>query len=397
MVALLALSLLLLALDHSYPGVHVFDLLVPEAVEAVSLSTLGVLIAPYRPKHPIGWLFCVLGLLAGLDLFFGVYAIYTLLAEHGSLPGGEVSAWIVSWVWAPFNALLVFLGLLFPSGRLPSPRWRPFAALVGIVAVVGAMALALLPGPVSELGPIENPLGLESLRNAHDLVKAVVEASWYPLLELVAVASVFVRFRRASGVERQQIKWFAYTTAVLVVGAILTYGGSDATGTRWVWKVGEVLLVVGFVGLPVAIGIAILRYRLYEIDTLINRTVVYGALTGILALIYFGGVATTQAIFRTLTGQQQPQLAVVVSTLVIAALFTSLRRRIQGFIDRRFYRSKYDAAKTLETFSAKLRDETDLDALSDDLVAVVRETMQPAHVSLWLRPDKASKGQLTDY
>jgi hypothetical protein len=142
------------------------------------------------------------------------------------------------------------------------------------------------------------------------------------------------------------------------------------------------------IGIPISIGIAILRYRLYEIDTLINRTLVYGALTVLLAIVYFGGVTATEAIFRTLTGQeQQPQLAVVVSTLVIAALFTPLRLRIQSFIDRRFYRRKYDARKTLEAFSAKLRDETDLDALNNDLVGVVRETMQPTHVSLWLRPD----------
>jgi hypothetical protein len=383
-VALLALSLLLLALSLSYPGVRVFDLLVPEAVKAVSFSTLGVLIVPRRPKHPIGWLFCALGLLAGLDLFCGVYAIYALLAEPGSLLGGEVSAWIVAWVWVPFNALLVFLALLFPSGRLPSPRWRPFAALVVIVAVVGSMALALLPGAVSELGPIENPLGLQSLRNVHDLVEAVVEASWYPLLDLVAVASVFVRFRRARGVERQQIKWCAYTAAVLVVGAILTYGGSDATGARWAWMVGEVLLVVGFVGLPLVIGIAILRYRLYEIDTLINRTLVYGVLTAILALVYLGSVTALQYLFSLLTGQANT-LAIVASTLAIAALFNPLRRRIQGFIDRRFYRRKYDAAKTLEVFGSRLRYETDLERISEDLLEVVHETMQPSHMSLWLR------------
>jgi len=157
------------------------------------------------------------------------------------------------------------------------------------------------------------------------------------------------------------------------------------------------IMSVSLLGLPVFTGIAIVRYRLYEIDILINRTLVYGVLTATLALIYFGGVAAVQAIFRALTGQEhQPQLAVVISTLVIAALFNPLRRRIQSFIDRRFFRRKYDAAKTLEAFSAKLRDETDLDALSDDLVGVVRETMQPAHVSLWLRPDTASKGQQTD-
>jgi hypothetical protein len=155
--------------------------------------------------------------------------------------------------------------------------------------------------------------------------------------------------------------------------------------------------MVGMAGGPVAVGIAILRYRLYEIDIVINRTLVYGSLTAMLALVYFGGVATTQAIFRALTGEvEQPQLAIVVSTLVIAALFNPLRRRIQGFIDRRFYRSKYDARKILEAFSAKLRDETDLDALRDDLVGVVEETMQPAHVSLWLRPETTSKGQQAD-
>jgi hypothetical protein len=171
---------------------------------------------------------------------------------------------------------------------------------------------------------------------------------------------------------------------------------TGGAGPLWV-NLLEDAVTLSFAGVPVAVGIAILRYRLYEIDLLINRTLVYGSLTATLALVYFSGVATTQAILRTLTGQQeQPQLAIVVSTLVIAALFNPLRRRIQSFIDRRFYRRKYDARKTLEAFSAKLRDETDLDALSDDLVRVVRETMQPAHVSLWLRPDTVSKGKQAD-
>ncbi len=161
--------------------------------------------------------------------------------------------------------------------------------------------------------------------------------------------------------------------------------------------VGFVPMVVGAVSVPVSMGIAVLRYRLYEIDTLINRTLVYGALTVMLAVVYFGGVTATQTIFRALTGQErQPQLAVVISTLVIAALFNPLRRRIQSFIDRRFYRRKYDARKTLEAFSTKLKNETDLDSLNNDLVSVVRETMQPAHVSVWLRPDTAPKGEHPD-
>jgi hypothetical protein len=208
------------------------------------------------------------------------------------------------------------------------------------------------------------------------------------------VASLMVRFRRSRGQERQQMKWLTYTattlTAMLLVDIPLPHD------TVW-YPLVDSLIGLVFAGMPVAVGIAVLRYRLYDIDVIINRTLVYGTLTATLVSVYFGGVATTQAIFRTLTGQQeQPQLAIVVSTLVIAALFNPLRRRIQSFIDRRFYRRKYDAAKTLEAFSAKLRDETDLDALSDNLVGVVRETMQPAHVSLWLRPETPSKRQQAD-
>jgi hypothetical protein len=235
---------------------------------------------------------------------------------------------------------------------------------------------------------IENPLSIEGLEGVGDLIDPLLEAFWYGVLGLVAVASLFVRFRHAGGVERQQIKWLAYAASLVVLGTSLAYGVYGATGARWTWQVGITLLAIGLVGSPIAVGIAISRYRLYEIDILINRTLVYGALTAALALLYLGGVATTQEIFRAVTSQaQQPQLAIVISTLVIAALFNPLRRRIQSFIDRRFYRKKYDTKKTLETFSARLRDETDLDALSEDLVGVVRETIQPAHVNLWLRPD----------
>jgi hypothetical protein len=172
---------------------------------------------------------------------------------------------------------------------------------------------------------------------------------------------------------------------------------SDLGTQSWWGALLEDVMLLSFSGIPVAIGFAILKYRLYEIDILINRALVYGSLTAMLALVYLGGVATTQAIFRTLTSQvNQPQLAVVISTLAIAALFNPLRRRIQGFIDRRFYRRKYDARKTLEAFSTKLKNETDLESLNNDLVGVVRETMQPEHVSLWLRPDTVPKGGQTD-
>src|SRR5215217_97210 len=198
--------------------------------------------------------------------------------------------------------------------------------------------------------------------------------------------------RRARGVERQQIKWFNYATVVLVGGAVLDFTISEATGVQWLGEIGFALTMVGLAGLPMAMGIAVLRYRLYNIDRIINRTLVYGSLTATLVALYLGGIVVLQRVFVLLTGEQST-LAVVASTLLIAALFTPLRRRIQSFIDRRFYRRKYDARKTLEAFSAQLRDETDLDALGYDLVGVVRETMQPAHVSLWLRTETASKGE----
>jgi hypothetical protein len=203
---------------------------------------------------------------------------------------------------------------------------------------------------------------------------------------------VVVGRRRARGVERQQIKWLLYAGAIFFVGNVLKNTVFSPLGeVSWGLWVGYLLVGIGGLGGPIAIGIAILRYRLYEIDTLINRTLVYGLLTAMLVALYFGGIVVLQRFFIILTGQQST-LAVVASTLLIAALFTPLRRRIQSFIDRRFYRRKYDARKTLEAFSAQLREDTDLNALSEDLVGVVRETMQPAHVSLWLRPEASPKG-----
>jgi hypothetical protein len=389
-VALLTFTLLLFAFNRSHPDVDVYGPWVQETVVAVTFPALGLLILSRRPQHPIGWLFCGAGLVAGLDHFCGEYAIYAQQAQPNSLPGGEISAWIVSWLWVPFNALLVYVALLFPDGRPPSERWRPVAWLVGIAVVVGVIVAALLPVPVCNVCSIENPLGIEGLESVSDLVDPLIEAFWYGVLGLVAVASLYVRFRHAGGVERQQIKWLAYAASLVVFGTTLAYGVYGATGVRWTWQVGITLLAIGLVGTPIAVGIAISRHRLYEIDTLINRTLVYGALTAALALLYFGGIVLLQSVFVALTGQQST-LAVVASTLLIATLFNPLRRRIQAFIDRRFYRRKYDARKTLEAFYAKLRDETDLDRLGVDLVEIVSETMQPAHASLWLRRDSGAK------
>jgi hypothetical protein len=205
---------------------------------------------------------------------------------------------------------------------------------------------------------------------------------------LGAVAAPFVRLRHGGFEERQQIKWFAYAATILIIGRVMASPATEAVGARWIWFVGLALYVAGIMSVPVAVGIAILRYRPYDIDLLINRTLVYGVLTASLIAAYFGGVAATEAIFRALTARQdQPQLVIAVTTLVIAALSNPLRRRIQTFIDRRFFRRRYDATKVLQAFSARLRDETDLDRLTPELLGVVRGTLQPAHVSLWLRAD----------
>src|SRR5919107_5191621 len=307
---------------------------------AVGYSTVGAIVASRLRHSPIGWLFCAIGLIFGVSHFSAEYAAYALLAPSRSLPAGEAFAWLTSWVWVFGLGLIVYLDLLFPNGRLPSARWRWFAWFTAMVLLPAAILGALSPGLILS-STLINPLGIERLPNASKEIEAFMYA-----LVAVGASSMLARLRYAGRIERQQIKWFAYATAVAISGVILKNSVYPAVGVTWVWWVGLVLTTVGVVSSPVAMGIAIFRYRLYQIDTLINRTLVYGSLTLTLALIYFGGVTATQAIFRTLGGQeQQPQLAIVVSTLVIAALFNPLRGRIQAFIDRRFYRTKYDARK----------------------------------------------------
>src|SRR5215217_5821957 len=388
-LVLMGLGLLFLITSRSpvgitvYAGAPVYDYWLVNTVVAISFSTVGAMITPrLPPQNPVGWLFCTIGLVGGVRLFVAEYAIVTLLAEPGSLPstlpGGETLAWISSWVWVLHVGLFVFLALLFPDGRPASPRWRPLVWASGVVVVAGTVSVALWPETARGFDLLNHPLGTE--------VATIVYA-----LGLTAAASLFVRLRGSKGVERQQVKWFTYAVAVLATSATLAYVVSESMGVVWLDRVSSVLVIASVVGLPVAVGIAILRYHLYNIDLIINRTLVYGLLTAVLAVLYFGSIVMLQLLFRALTGEGS-QLVVVASTLAIAALFNPLRRRIQGFIDRSFYRRKYDAVKTLEGFSAKLRDETDLDALRGELVGIVRETMQPAHVSMWLRPDPAPRG-----
>jgi hypothetical protein len=385
-LTLTVLGLVLLALILTQPNTHTYDTWLDNTLNAVFYSTVGALVASRRPENLVGWLLCLFALSESVQLFGAEYAIYALLSRPNWLPAGEAMAWTSYWILPVIIGLSVFYLLLFPTGLLPSRGWRPLAWLTVAFVFVGVISGAFSTGPVEGLGPIRNPLGIDGFPNVYGAVLDIMA----PVLLVAAAASVFMRLRYAIGVESQQIKWFAYAAAATVIGLFLAYVIPTVIDTPlWFERAGYAVLIAVIPAIPISIGIAILRYRLYDIDIIINRTLVYGSLTATLVALYFGGIVVLQRIFVALTGQQST-LAVVASTLLSAALFNPLRRRIQSFIDRRFYRRKYDARKTLEDFSVKLRDETDLDALEDDLVGVVTGTMQPAHVSLWLRPDTAS-------
>ncbi len=345
----------------------------------LAFSTVGALVASRRPENSIGWLFlsgASVWILGELTLEYGVYALVT---APGALPAGVIVAWFGGWARGMGWFLIVaFLPLLFPTGRLPSSRWRP--VLWGTVGFIAFFTLVAWLSPASldlRLPFVRNPLGLEL--EFMNLLGGVVYLT-FPLLVVASGMAVIVRFRRSKGDERQQLKWFAYAVAVMIVVFVVWFSFELAG----LVVPGALVFAVPLIGLPVAAGFAILKYRLYDIDIVINRTLVYGTLTAVLAVVYLGSVVLLRGLVFGFTGQSS-QLTIVASTLAVAALFGPLRRRIQGVIDRRFYRRKYDAAKTLEAYSAKLRDETDLDRLGDDLLAVVSETVQPAHASLWIR------------
>jgi hypothetical protein len=344
----------------------------------LAFPLVGALVASRRPRNWVGWILLADGLLWTFGAVLDSYRVYGL-ARPGSVPfSGAVHA-LGQWLWVPAVGLFaVYLILLFPDGRLPSRRWRPLAWFSGAVMVLLSAGIG-------------KPFRLEQYPWVSDALPVVL--ALLPLCILASAVSLVLRYRRAGTEVREQIKWVAFAALFVGVQFVIDIGASlllvpmTASGREPAWL--ALLDQVGFImfaGVPIAVGIAVLKYRLYDIDVIINRALVYGSLTATLVALYFGGILVLQRLFVALTGQQST-LAVVASTLAIAALFNPLRRRIQGFVDRRFYRRKYDASKTLETFSAKLRDATDLEALSGDLKAVVGETMQPEHVSLWLRPD----------
>lgn len=350
-------------------------------------GVLGALIASRQGRNVIGWIFCFVAVSLGVIAFTSGYADYALYARESSLPGAVLAAWVTGWLFIPaVYVSMCYLFFLFPDGRPASPRWRPVIWAATIVAAAATLATALEPGRLFSFPSVENPFGLGGPFGRVAIVaNDVTDLAAMPVF-LVSLASMVARLRRALGRERQQLKWITYAAALTASSFSVSFlAGSLAQNWRVVSDGFFLIGVTGFAGIPVAAAIAILRHRLYDVDVLINRTLVYATLTATLLSVYVGGVVTLQLVFRALTGQES-QLAVVASTLAIAALFNLLRRRIQALVDRSFYRRKYDAAKTLESFSARLRDETELGVLEDDLVKVIGEAVQPAHVGLWIRP-----------
>ena len=348
-------------------------------------STVGAMISAHRPENAIGWLFCSGALVWMLGEFALEYGVYALVSYPGALPGGVWAAWFGSWARGfGWLVIIAFLPLLFPNGRLPGRRWRPAAWLLALY--LAFFTLASWISPVSNdlrLASVENPLGFEGA-----LPNLLIDAVYLslPLPIILSGAAVVTRFRGSVGEERQQIKWFTYAVGVMVVVfavwiTLAITGLAEGTALTF---------ALPMLGLPVAVGVAILRHRLYDIDVVINRTLVYATLTAVLVGVYVGGVILLQYALRTLTGGDS-QLAIVTSTLAIAALFSPLRLRIQAFVDRSFYRDKYDARLTLDEFGRKLREETDLDALGGELLAVVGTTVRPEYASLWLRKPGRSR------
>ncbi len=342
-------------------------------------SIVGALIVSRQPGQLIGWLFCWTGLANEVAGFAKEYAIYAVLAHPGSLPGGEIMGWLRDWLWIPATlAPLILVLLLFPTGHLPSRRWRPLVWFTVIALTAATVAHALTPGPLSEASFVVNPFGIDG---AGDILWSIFLAGFFFTAVPVfgALGLLLIRLRRSAGQERKQLQWLAL--AALLLGLAFPVGGL-------VPVLAAPLIIGASLGVPVAVGIAILRYRLFDIDVIIRRTLIYSIITALLALFYFGSVILLQQILRPVIGQGS-DLAIIISTLAIAALFNPLRHRVQDTIDHRFYRRKYDAQQVLAQFAATVRDEVELEKLTSELLNVVGEVMQPASASLWLKKTNA--------
>jgi hypothetical protein len=342
-------------------------------------SAVGSLVVSRRPENAMGWIFSTAGILWCAGAFAEQYAIYTYITSPGSLPGGVVALWYGEWYWLLFlYVAFIFTLFLFPTGRLPSSGWRPMFWLAAGSAFT-LTTLAMVERELrlaTEVVAVRNPIGLLAADDIEQGALGFLLVGLVLLSGVAALASLVVRFRRSRGDERQQLKWFTFAGALLIVGWV-TLGVLDGLGFR-----SDLGYAVLMYLLPAAAGIAVLKYRLYDIDRLINKTLVYGAVTTVLLIGYAGGVLLVQSVLPI---PDDSPAGVAVSTLTMAALFRPLRRRIQDLVDRRFYRARYNAELAIARFGVDLRNQTDLESLTTNLLGVVRSTIQPAHASLWLR------------
>jgi hypothetical protein len=367
----LSLAGLLLSLDAPVGdgtwGVRDFSL-----INAIGFTTIGTIVAVRRPSSVIGWFLLADGVLWSLTEFEFEYAVQAIVMGS-PLPGGILAAWVCSWQWSINVGLYPVLFVMFPDGRISTPARRAIVAASVVVTVLLAAVMAFRPGPLQLAGFVDNPVALLPT-DVIDVISVVMLAITFPMV-FAAAGMLVQRFRHSVGIERQQLKWLAFLAVpVVVIGPL-----SAIVPGKPIQVVGSIVQLT----LPAAVAIAILRYRLYDIDVLINRSLVYGALSAVLAATYFATVVLFQAVLRPVVSGSE--LAVAVSTLATLALAQPLRRSIQDAVDRRFSRSRYDAARTLDDFGFRLRDEVDIDAVRAELVKAVQETVQPAHASVWLR------------
>lgn len=380
--AVLFLSIYQGVSDGSGEPVTAFDIL--WATSIIGFPTTGAIIATRQPRSPLGWMFLIAPLLVMTGVGTGERA-ETLALDHDLDAAGR-------WGWASNvsisggASLVGLIALLIPNGKLPSPRWRTVAGLETLIVVVWIATAMFRPGALASVESVEvvNPYGVQGLSGLFNALQALL-APVFTVLFLLSLASIPLRLRRASSEERQQLKWVAYGSGVVVLCVlVLSVLQTSGVGSQ---VVVTLITTLAMSAMPVAIGIAMLRYRLYDIDVVINRTLVYGGLTAVLAGIYIALVFGLQTLLEPLMAESD--LAVAASTLAVAGIARPARNRLQRFIDHRFYRRKFDAQRTLETFTGELRDEVDLSELSSRLTSVVAGTMQPAHVSLWLRKERA--------
>ncbi|MGH2790392.1 MAG: hypothetical protein ACRDJ0_05345 [Actinomycetota bacterium] len=385
LVGMLAVVVFSLTRDRSPDLINV----IPFGIFVIGCGVVGGLVASRRSDNPIGWILCMLGVFGVMAAFLTTHGEMTPATPRGA--EGDFVDWAGSFIWSLALAPLLFVLQLFPTGRPLSHRWRLLVWTTGLGLTLVVSAYAFSPGALQDTnGRVANPYGIDVLDIPLQVALWVSEA--LIVFSVVAsVVSVIVRFRRSRGVERQQLKWFSYAGVVVVLNLLLqgvvlaVIGETDATV-----NLVNGIFSIAVTSIPITIGIAMLRYKLYDIDRIINRTIVYGGLSAVLALGYVGAVLVLQS---ALPVSSDSPLIVAASTLGMVALFRPLRNRIQGLVDRKFNRRRFDAVQTIDDFSARLRAETNLDSLSVDLVGVVRDTMQPAHVSLWLQPHAAAMRQ----